>query len=198
MTCRRSKQHDRQHHDSRQADLNPPQISTHDEDDSPATSPRTSAPAAIPSSPPPSFRSHASSPTSFHRLSSEDPLATVEDRTLADTFDGPDSDDDDDGVDDRQRLMRADPSAAGSDGNGSNNNNASNFEAGRPPTIERRVTQLPVFSTTPIGGRRVNGGGGTVNDGVFANLSAKPTRGEDADEKPPVSDILSSFSSTLL
>ena len=27
-----------------------------------------------------------------------------------------------------------------------------------------------------------------ANDGVFANLSAKPTRGEELDEKPPVCD----------
>jgi len=37
---------------------------------------------------------------------------------------------------------------------------------------------MPVFSGIMIGG-------GNANDGVFANLSAKPTRGEDLDEKPP-------------
>jgi hypothetical protein len=49
--------------------------------------------------------------------------------------------------------------------------------------IERRVTQLPVFTPQPNTTGRVYGGG--QNDGVFANLSAKPTRGEELEEKPP-------------
>jgi len=51
-----------------------------------------------------------------------------------------------------------------------------------PPRIERRVTQLPVFAPRTTG--RVYGSG-NANDGVFANLSAKPCRGDEADEKPP-------------
>ena len=57
----------------------------------------------------------------------------------------------------------------------------------RPGNIERRVTQWPVVasSTRDTAGR----GGGLTNDGVFANMSAKPGVGgdEEADEKPPVS-----------
>lgn len=51
------------------------------------------------------------------------------------------------------------------------------------PGIQRRVTELPVFNTQAPTPGRVYGGG---NGGVWANLSAKPTRGEDAEEKPPV------------
>ena len=51
------------------------------------------------------------------------------------------------------------------------------------PGLLRRTTELPTFNTqTPASGR-VYGGG---NGGVWANLSAKPTRGEDLEEKPPV------------
>ena len=56
----------------------------------------------------------------------------------------------------------------------------------RPRAIERRVTQWPIFApTTSTAGR----GGGLSNDGVFANMSAKPGVGgeDEADEKPPVS-----------
>ncbi|KAH9862303.1 hypothetical protein IAQ61_010506 [Plenodomus lingam] len=128
-----------------------------------------------PASPPPSFRSRASSPnataTSRAHLLSDDPLTNDEDRTLADTFDSDSDDDEDgDGRDDRQRLMRGNPTST--DGQD------------RPQEMQRRVTELPAFSPTaqaPPGGR-VYGGG---NGGVWANLSAKPTRGEDAEEKPP-------------
>lgn len=60
-----------------------------------------------------------------------------------------------------------------------------NGQAHDRPAVERRVTQLPVFA--PATAPRRYGGPG--NDGVFANLSAKPERGVDADaeEKPPVS-----------
>jgi hypothetical protein len=142
-------------------------------------SPRPQFP--IPSSPPPSFHSRASSPSggASRRLLSDDPLDTDADRTLADTFDSPSDDEDSDsehgdGLDDRQRLMRGNPEsqAEGSD------------EAPRQG-IQRRVTQLPVFNTQAPRSTRVYGAGN--NDGVFANLSAKPQRGEDVEEKPPVS-----------
>ena len=59
-------------------------------------------------------------------------------------------------------------------------------DAPPPPGLQRRVTELPSFNTqAPVSGR-VYGGG---NGGVWANLSAKPTRGEDAEEKPPVCTI---------
>ncbi|KAL5120365.1 hypothetical protein ACEQ8H_001655 [Pleosporales sp. CAS-2024a] len=145
-----------------------------DDADSPPAAPRRHAQQWPPASPPPSFHSRASSPTApaSRRLLADDPLAMDEDRTLADTFDsGSDADadaDDDDGRDDRQRLMRANPRTD---------------DGPATPTIHRRVTELPVFNNThPPSTGRVYGGG---NGGVWANLSAKPTRGEDAEEKPP-------------
>ena len=144
--------------------LTAPKVAADDEADSPAVAQQQWPPA----SPPPSFRSRASSPTS-RRLLSDDPLAPQEDRTLADTFDS-DSDEDEDehGRDDRQRLMRGNPTPE---------------DDAPEPGLLRRTTELPTFSTqTPASGR-VYGGG---NGGVWANLSAKPTRGEDLEEKPPV------------
>ncbi|KAF2500690.1 hypothetical protein BU16DRAFT_570226 [Lophium mytilinum] len=144
----------------------------------------------IPNSPPPSFRSRASSPTGSHHLMSPtaDPYATDAERTLADTFDDADSEDEEgDGMDDRQRLMRASPSSPSDDGEDHGLNR--NSDEVRPRGIERRVTQLPVFNPTQASaggaatGGRIYGGG--QNDGVFANLSAKPTRGEELEEKPP-------------
>jgi hypothetical protein len=51
--------------------------------------------------------------------------------------------------------------------------------------MQRQVTELPNFA--PTSGARVYGGGsGRANDGVFANLSAKPERvGEKVEEQPP-------------
>ncbi len=62
----------------------------------------------------------------------------------------------------------------------------------RPSAVPRRVTELPVFlpqtaSVSGTTGRVYGGGSASVNDGVFANLSAKPERGEKVEEeKPPV------------
>ena len=93
---------------------------------------------------------------------------------MADAFDADDSDhDDDDEIDDRQRLMRAQPDQTES----------ADEHARRG--VQRQVTQLPVFTPPPTSGR-VYGGG---RDAVFANMSAKPGQGEEADEKPPVSCI---------
>lgn len=150
------------------------QVAANDDADSPVTAQQQWPPA----SPPPSFHSRTSSPTS-RRLLADDPLARDQDstpthnqdRTLADTFDSDsdDDDDDDDGRDDRQRLMRGNPTP--------------DDDAPPQPGLLRRTTELPTFNTqTPASGR-VYGGG---NGGVWANLSAKPTRGEDLEEKPPV------------
>lgn len=150
------------------------QLAEHDEEDNTLSTPN--APYPIPASPPPSFRSRASSPQdASRRLLADDPLDNEADRTLADTFDN-DSDDDEegDGRDDRQRLMRGQPEEE----------RESEEHAGLVRQgIQRRVTQLPVFNTQAPSGRVVGGG---QNDGVWANLSAKPTRGEDLEEKPPV------------
>jgi hypothetical protein len=137
-------------------------------DDDTPTSPQ------IPNSPPPSFRSRASSPTSRHN----EPV----DQNLADTFDadGSDSDEENDG-DDRQRLMRGTPSTSSAEGI---HTPATTTDGERPPPpIERRATYLPVFA--PTTGRVY--GGGSASDGVFANLSAKPETGEKTEEHPPVS-----------
>lgn len=166
------------------------QVSAHDEDDSPITPHAPHSNSGIPSSPPPSFRSRASSPTSRHH-SDRAPLINDADRTLADTFDSPsddeDSDDEKDDGDDRQRLMRA------SSGERLINNAEGNDPAPRP--LQRRVTELPRFvpdTQTQAQTARVYGGGSMANDGVFANLSAKPTRGsaEEGDEKPPVCSLI--------
>jgi len=158
-------------------------VSANDEDDN-VTPVNSQAPYPIPNSPPPSFRSRASSPTADQHLLSDDPLTNDEDRTLADAFDSPSdddsSDDEDGGLDDRQRLMRGHPEPAQNEESGNDNPRQS---------VQRRVTQLPVFQApTTAGSGRVYGGG--QNDGVWANLSAKPTRGEDLEEKPPVCTCL--------
>lgn len=164
------------------------QVAEYDEDESPI-SPHPQNP--IPNSPPPSFRSRASSPTS-RRLLSDDPLATDAERTLADTFDSPSDDEDSDdehgdGMDDRQRLMRGNPSDSRND-----DQTDRQSDEVRPRGLERRVTQLPAFTPQPASGHgRVYGGG--QNDGVFANLSAKPSRSDDLEEKPPVCHIPLSF-----
>ena len=60
------------------------------------------------------------------------------------------------------------------------------------PGVERTVTELPRFiPTAPVQANRVAGAGGhnhfsLANDGVFANLNAKPERGEKLEEQPPV------------
>jgi hypothetical protein len=148
------------------------QVADVDEDDSPVS--QRGAQQWPPASPPPSFRSRASSPNggASRRLLSEDPVAEDADRTLADTFDSDSDDDgDNDGRDDRQRLMRGDPRAS---------------DEPTTPGMQRRTTEIPVFNTQTPSTGRVYGGG---NGGVWANLSAKPTRGEDAEEKPPVRRI---------
>ncbi len=153
------------------------QVNSHDDDDlvSPVT---TSNHDGVPSSPPPSFRSRDSSPTS-RRLLAQDPLSDNADRDLADTFDdGEGSDAENDG-DDRQRLMRGDPTTPRLNGSGTQ----SILDTTRPqPRVERRVTELPAFRPTS----RAEGPQAPTTDGVFANLSAKLERGEQMDEKPPV------------
>lgn len=134
----------------------------------------------IPSSPPPSFHSRSSSPR---------PKApTTADRELEDTFASPsdddDSGDDHDGPDDRQRLMRGQPESSRDHSSDGGESSSQHRTLTPPRPIERRVTQLPAFVPGAISNGRVVGGG-VGNDGVFANLSAKPTRGEEVEEKPP-------------
>ena len=139
-----------------------------------------------PSSPPPSFRSRTSSPSSRRLLTSDDPIATDAERTLNDTFDdGSDSDGEGRGEDDRQRLMRSNTTAS---------------TAGSRSVLDgdRRVVQpVPTPQPGPDAPRPVNVparphatnhpfSSFQHNDGVFANLSAKPERGEKTEEQPPV------------
>jgi len=150
-----------------------------DNDDSPIT---LTSHRGIPSSPPPSFHSRTSSPSS-RRLLRQDPLENDADRDLADTFDdGEESDAENDG-DDRQRLMRADTSRSASL-HTPETSPLSQSQSAQPPRIERRVTEIPAFRPQQPT-RAIPGGPKPTNDGVFANLSAKPTAGEPLDDKPP-------------
>lgn len=161
-----------------------------------------------PSSPPPSFRSRVSSPTRA-RLLQDDPYSSQADQALADSFDHPSDDDgpesgDEDGGDDRQRSVhrihreteafpnvQTGPVLGGGDQRGGIDADRP-YVTRRPPTSRRRMTELPRTAHTPSFGSNgiVYGGGSASNDGVFANLDAKPERGEKAEEQPPVSEII--------
>ncbi|GAQ08473.1 hypothetical protein ALT_5794 [Aspergillus lentulus] len=162
-------------------------VNAHDEDDevdSHSSIPLQTAPT--PSSPPPSFRSRSSS-FSSRRLLQNDPHRSDADQTLADAFGDASDSEGDDEPDDRQRLMRAHPEQpTGSGGEGAPSSAASNEQ---PPqrnqsssTLQRRPTILPSFSTPSSGAGRVIS---SSNDGVFANLAAKPERGEKNEDLPP-------------
>ncbi len=173
-----------------ETDIHRPQVSANDDEDCQDTHQRHSITETTPSSPPPSFRSRASSPSSRH-LFSEDPITTEAERTLADTFDdGSDSDDDghDEG-DDRQRLMRANTHQSEServvlDGNGPNRPGAVTRLPVVVPPVSSDVPARPYTGATPFSTFSHS------NDGVFANLNAKPERGEKLEEQPPVSTII--------
>jgi hypothetical protein len=151
------------------------QVQTHDDDDH-VTGPEQQ-PRIVPDSPPPSFRSRNSS----RRNSDQHDHHHDEDvdRDIDDAFAAPSDDESDrDAPDaDRQRLVSS------SDRDSPEPTRLS----AAPPHLDRRVTEINMF--LPGGSRsnaRVYGGGNSVNDGVFANISAKPTRGEELEEKPPV------------
>lgn len=173
------------------ADVHHPQVSANDEEGCQDTPQRYSTTETIPSSPPPSFRSRASSPSSRHLLS-EDPITTEAERTLADTFDdGSDSDDDGHNEgDDRQRLMRANTHQSDSEQRTVNDGNG--------PNLPEAVTRLPVVApplSSNVPARPYTGASpfstySHSNDGVFANLDAKPERGEKLEEQPPVSTFI--------
>lgn len=162
-------------------------MSANDEDDDPISPQRSLPDETTPSSPPPSFRSHASSPSSRHLLFSQDPIATEAERTLADTFDdGSDSDDDgnNDG-DDRQRLVRANTVQSDAEQRVVHDGDRSDI----PTTLIRTSGTAPLPGVPPL--VRPNTGAApysslSQNDGVFANLNAKPERGEKLEEQPPV------------
>lgn len=161
-------------------------VSEFDRDDSPSRVESRRAQSPTPASPPPSFRSGASSPTS-RRLLSHDPLNPEVDQALAASFDtpsdgGPSDDEEIEDDDDRQRSLHrtrgslAQPPSRGSDRPADGHP--------RRTTVDRRVTALPVVAPTPVTATsRVYGGGS--GDGVFANLDAKPETGEKGEEQPP-------------
>lgn len=164
------------------------QVNAHDEDDevnSHSSIPLQTAPT--PSSPPPSFHSRSSS-FSSRRLLQNDPHRSDADQTLADAFGDASDFEGDDEPDDRQRLMRAHPEpSAGSSREGAPSSAGSNEQTSQShqssSTLQRRPTILPSFSTPSSGAGRVIS---SSNDGVFANLAAKPERGEKNEDLPPV------------
>lgn len=140
-----------------------------------------------PTSPPPSFRSRSASPSS-RRLLHDDPLRNDDDQTLADAFGDEDGSDDENEPDDRQRLMRANPDASSPTDNGPVS--ASSSSETRPDDQDRshasmpsrRTNILPRFLTRLSGANQLSA---PSNDGVFANLAAKPERGDKNEDLPP-------------
>lgn len=172
-------------------------VNAHDEDDhdgvsSPVERSRTHrSPRSVPSSPPPSFHSRASSIAPRNR--------TVNDPTLADAFDGDDSDSDEE-PDDRQRLVRQDSGL-------SHQQPSSSSVSPQPtPTGGSSGGSTPGSRATPASttanSNRIIFGSGIQSDGVFSNLTAKPERsGTEKEEQPPVcfysSHYFAPFMSTL-
>ena len=145
----------------------------------------------IPSSPPPSFRSRASSPSSQH-LISQDPIASDAERTLADTFDdGQASDDEGDNEgDDRQRLMRRASTVQEQENSSANWSTVRQTQPISGGQANSAIANVPVPSVRAPSSGTAYATFSSSNDGVFANLDAKPERGEKTEDQPPVcSDI---------
>lgn len=143
------------------------QVNTHDDDGHNDQAQGTPVEVrSITSSPPPYSRSP--SPERRRLLFEADPLPNDADHTLEDAFDNGSDSDDDDEPDDRQRLMRGTPSQTDSNVQSSSSSSSSSESQQRP---------TPSSSVRPT--RSI--GMGRTNDGVFANLNAKPER---AGEKP--------------
>ncbi|KAG0159858.1 hypothetical protein PDIDSM_7385 [Penicillium digitatum] len=155
-------------------------VNAHDEEEGPHSYPLNARPRHNASSPS-SFRSgsRSSSPSSRRLLHNDD------EQTLADAFGDEDESDDDNEPDDRQRLMRADPDFRAPQDNGHTataSSSESSIDAEVQPGLLRRSTMLPNFTQPGSGGSRQIS---SSNDGVFANLAAKPERGEKNDDLPP-------------
>lgn len=132
--------------------------------------------SAIPTSPPPSFRSRNSSRRESHDAQNE------QERDLHEAFDAPsDSDDDDDETTRSQRRLISSAAPHSTDTTASRTRQDGGNS--RPTDLQRQVTEIPVFTPVAPSGRVM--GGGNASDGVWANISAKPRPGEDAEEKPP-------------
>ncbi|KAJ6014569.1 hypothetical protein N7540_009160 [Penicillium herquei] len=140
-----------------------------------------------PTSPPPSFHSRSRSPSPSSRLLHSD-HGRDEEQTLADAFGS--EDDSDDECDARQGLMRANPDPYASSENSqtstaaaSSSESRTNSQSQTPTSaMSRRPTILPSFTTPTSGNSRSIA---ASNDGVFANLAAKPERGEKNEDLPP-------------
>lgn len=126
---------------------------------------------STPSSPPPSFRSHDSSPrTSTHLQQSE----VEAERLLEDAFGGPPSEDEDDDDNHHHRHPTT-----------------TSYDADVPSTTSQSEPLATSSHTRPAtSDTRIHGGGSGTRDGVFANISATSARDEEVDEKPPVSPLL--------
>lgn len=147
-------------------EINRRQVNDRDDED-PVDKSRdgSKAQSSVPTSPPPSFHSRASSPN--RRGSAVDPA-------LADAFDADDASDDEDETDDRQRLVRQPVSPL----TASPGHDAMHFAS----PGEHAGAHAASSGSRP---RLMGGGIGT--DGVFANLSARPERrGSEKEEQPPV------------
>ncbi|KAI6245734.1 Metal homeostatis protein BSD2 [Erysiphe necator] len=126
-----------------------------------------------PTSPPPSFRSCASSVDPRIRAGS-----TV-DTNLVEAFDANGSDSDDENNDDtRQRLIRNILPAAERQAP-----ETTSLAGDQRPVATRIDTRFPSGAPLRTTGRVYGGGSGS--DGVFANLSAKPESSEKLEEHPP-------------
>ncbi|KAJ5810021.1 uncharacterized protein N7503_002239 [Penicillium pulvis] len=140
-----------------------------------------------PNSPPPSFRSRSSSPSSRRLLHGDPTRQDEDDNALADAFGSEDDSDDEEEPDDRQRLMRANPDPYSPADNGqtatssSSESRTESQDRSAVAAMTRRPTILPTFTTTSGNSRSV----AQSNDGVFANLAAKPERGEKNEDLPP-------------
>ena len=140
----------------------------------------------VPTSPPPSFRSRTSSLSSQQHVSRDERTTRV-DQTLADTFnDGHASDDDgDDYGDDRQRLMRCSQTAQETSNSGNYTVVRTQVRGPQSSPASAPPATIPVFSRTHVSATPYTAFSSS-NDGVFANLNAKPERGEKNEEQPPV------------
>ena len=99
---------------------------------------------------------------------------------MHDAFDAPSDDEGgDEGARDQQRGIPRGRSGSQSSSGDEGTNNGQRGPAVSP----RRVTELPAFTPPAASSGRAIGGGS--NDGVWANLNAKPRAGEDLEEKPP-------------
>lgn len=148
-----------------ETNISPPQVNAHDDEDHDDVPQRR---VQVPNSPPPSFHSRASSPTTRNGRVNND---------LADAFDDDDASEDE--TDDRARLVRQDSTPTIR-----STNDSARLSAPTAPVSTQATSDSTSSSSRP----RVMGGG-FGSDGVFANMSARPQRTDgnaEKEEQPPV------------